>query len=270
MEACQLTKVTPKGCTPRRRPPAELTLIPIPGRVVGVLTYRSTLVQTRLKQQIHRASTHSFLLLSHLPDFSALPHMSIASPLPHPATPLLTGLAVLSSSWPLWAGPAGRLTPLRATGPAAPRPGSRWSRRLLSPFSSATPSSLCSCHRARLHTHGPPARSLRITSPSGVMPGRGSAVTWRISGHVPSLTPGGHGPTLPHVPWVTSPFSPHVPWSRPPSHSQSEPMHTMHCSDWGALLMGASYVAHYFTPSVALARALGPPASSPAVAAVEE
>ncbi len=129
--------------------------------------------------------------------------MSIASPLPHPATQLLTGLAVLSSSWPLRAGPAGRLTPLRAPGPAAPRQGSLWSRRLLPPFSSVTSSSLCSWLGSTC-TGLPPA-------PSGSR--HDSAVTWRISGHVPSLTPGDHGPTLPHVPLVTSLFPPHVPIS---------------------------------------------------------
>jgi hypothetical protein len=64
-------------------------------------------------------------------------------------------------------------------------------------------------------------------------------------------------------------------------------MHAMHCSDWGALLMRAFIVPSskptgragpspallvgtplYFTLSVALARALGPPASSPAGAVV--
>ncbi len=34
-EACRLTQVTPKGCTPRRRPPAGLSEIPIPRRVMG-------------------------------------------------------------------------------------------------------------------------------------------------------------------------------------------------------------------------------------------
>jgi hypothetical protein len=55
------------------------------------------------------------------------------------------------------------------------RPGSRWSRCLLSP--TFLGHALVPLLMARLHTHGPPARSLRITSPSGDMLGHGSAVT---------------------------------------------------------------------------------------------
>ncbi len=50
--------------------------------------------------------------------------------------------------------------------------------------------------------------------------------------------------TLQHVPWVTSPFLFTSPGHVPPPLSQSEPMYMMHCSDWGALLSGCSWVPH--------------------------
>ncbi len=155
--------------------------------------------------------------------------MSIASPLPHPTTPLLIELAVLSLSWPLRAGPAGRLTPLRAPGPAAGPPlrgqGHGGHAVCFSPSSSFLGHALVPLLMARLHKHGPPACSLRITSPSGDMPGHGSAVTWQISGHVPLLT---MAVTVPryltwHVPWVMSPSPPHVPLITPPPIANLNP-----------------------------------------------
>jgi hypothetical protein len=130
----------------------------------------------------------------------------------------------------------------------------------------------------------PPIARVVVTIPS---PPHDPLVTSRISGHIPLLTPGCHGPTLPHVPWVTSPFPPHVPWSRPPPPRQFIPLHMMRCSDWqwGTWLMGVFMAPsskpgagsawlvgtlRHFTPSVALVRALGPPASSPAGAAVQK
>ncbi len=63
------SKFTPKDCTPRRLTLVELSEISNPLMGIGGRSF--TLVQTRLKQQIHRALTLSFLLLAHLPDFSA-------------------------------------------------------------------------------------------------------------------------------------------------------------------------------------------------------
>ncbi len=201
-----------------------------------------TPIQTRLEQQIHRASTRSFLLLTHLPDFSALPYMSIASPLPHPAIPLLTGWADLSSSWPLRADPAGRLTSLRAPGPAATRPRSRWSRRLLPhPFPRPRP-------RPSAHGSAPRVRNSR-TLPQDHVPVWGH-VRSRFSGHVAnqclrSLAHAWrscpHATALPlgHVPISSSRPPGHV----PPPHSQSRPMHAMHCSDWGSAAHGSLHGA---------------------------
>ncbi len=100
------------------------------------------------------------------------------------------------------------------------------------------------------------------------------------------VTAQGSRPLIAHAWWSRSHFLLTSPWSRSPfPHSQSGPMHAMHCSDWGARLMGA-FIApslkpgagpawlvgtpRHLTPSFALARALGPPASSPAGDAVEE
>jgi hypothetical protein len=109
--------------------------------------------------------------------------------------------------WPLRADPAGRLTSLPAPGPAARRLGSRQSRhRLPSPTSPGHGLDLLL--RARLH----PRTSPRIMSPVGDTHDHGSAVTSGFSGNVSMLAPGGHAPTLPHVPRSRFPYSPfHVP-----------------------------------------------------------
>jgi hypothetical protein len=211
--------------------------------------------------------------------------MSIASPLPHPATPLLTGPAVLSSSWPLLAGPQGRLTASRIRG-----------RRSAAGVTVVTPSTFPhfsrSLPRPSAHGSAPHARASR-TPPQDHVPVWGHARS-RFSGHVENqwsrslahpwrslshatARPLGHNPISSSRP----------PWSRLPSHSQSRPMHMMHsgCSDWGAWLMGAFMALRsepgaglvwlvgtprHFTPSVALARALGPPTSLQGGAAVGE
>jgi hypothetical protein len=128
----------------------------------------------------------------------------------------------------------------------------------------------------------PHCSRLVVTFPS---PHHVPLVTSQISGHVPLLTPGGHCPTQPHVPWSRPHSSSRPLVTSPPTPSQSIPLHMMHCSDWGSRLIGAFMAPsskpgagpvwlvctpRHFTPSVTLVRALGPPASSPAGAAVEE
>ncbi len=151
--------------------------------------------------------------------FSALPHMVIASPLPHPTTPLLIGQADLVFKLASTGRPCGRLTSLPAPGPAATRLGSRRSRhRLPSPTSPGHDLDLLL--RARLHSRtsprimSPRIMSPRIISPVGDTHGQGSAVTSGFSGLVSMLAPGCHVPTLPHVPRSRS----LIPLSRPPGH----------------------------------------------------
>jgi hypothetical protein len=93
-------------------------------------------------------------------------------PLLHPCPTLtscyLQGWQISSSSWPLLAGPAGLLTSLCAPCPPATRPGSLWSRHRLPP--TFLGHVLVTLLMAQLHTHGPLARPLRITSTYGDMP----------------------------------------------------------------------------------------------------
>ncbi len=124
--------------------------------------------------------------------------------------------------WPLRAGPAHIASRTRARRYAA-------GVTVVTPsafpsLSSVTPSSLSACLSSTrtglshaLSGSHPPSRD--ITS-------HGSAV----SGHVPLLTPGGHVPTLPHVPWVTSPFPPHAPPGYVPSLPIANPNLCTRCT----------------------------------------
>jgi hypothetical protein len=214
-----LRKVEPLGGRLRPpRPPAGFNKIRIPRRVFGgahLHLYKPGLL----------VSSRKFLAAFSLARFlSPFAHHDVhcfkASPLLHPATPLLTELAVLSSSWPLRAGPAsaGRLTPLRAPGPAAPRPGSPWHGGhavCFPPFSSVTPSSLCSwlgsTRMGLLHAHSG-SRPRLGTCPVTVQRSRGESVP----GHVTAFPRSRLAVTVPR--YRTSPGSRPISSSRPPGH----------------------------------------------------
>ncbi len=83
-----------------------------------------TLVQTRLKQQIHKSSNHSFLLLNHLPNFQPFHTCPLLHPFPtcHPATYRAgRSLPQIGLSGPV---SPGLPETLCAPGLAATRPGS--------------------------------------------------------------------------------------------------------------------------------------------------
>jgi hypothetical protein len=95
--------------------------------------------------------------------------------------------------------------------------------------------------RARLHSRTSP----RIMSPVGDTHGHGSAVTSGFSGHVSMLAPGGHVPTLPHVPRPRSLVSP---FTSPGSRSLfPQPVHPLgscsQCSDFGSAAHGSLHGA---------------------------
>ncbi len=182
----------------------------------------------------------SFLAAFLLPNFQPFRTWSLLHPCPTLPPRRLSGWQISSSSWPLRADPAGRLTSLPAPGPAATRLGSRQSRhRLPSPTSPGHCLDLLL--RARLHSSTSP----RIMSPVDDTHGHGSAVTSGFSGHGSMLAPGGHVPMLPHVPWSRSPIPFHVPRV---TFLFPQPVHPLgsrsQCSDGGSAAHGSLHGRH--------------------------
>jgi hypothetical protein len=209
---------------------------------------------------------------------SALPHimMAIASPLSHPATPLLIRLADLVFKL---------ASPGRPCGPAYIASGTR---------------ACCNAARITVVTSAasPPHIPRSLPSPSG----HGSTLARPPPG--PRPRPGntpGHGQRLRHVSvvtfpgsrpvvtssrYLTSPGHGSIPSSRPPGHVPIPiAVHPLascsHCSDCGALPVGvfmepsskpgagiAWHSAALYSKRT-LAQSLGPPASLPAGAAEE-
>jgi hypothetical protein len=182
----------------------------------------------------HKRCSYSFLALQHMA------HGSTPAP---PCRACTTHLRGSSSFYMASSG--------RPCGQAHNAPRTRACRHA-SRVTVATPTSARS--RRRHHAHGtvPRSRSPR-TFPQDNVPVRCLALVTVHRSLLPaharrsrpqmvsrpchcSVFPSSHCSRL----MVTFPFPPHVPPGHvPTSHSQSGPMHAMHCSDWEVRLMGA-------------------------------